>query len=380
MEHNIDDALPVSPSVIKWARQRAGFSAEDAEKSFKKIAAWEAGLSFPSYPQLEQMGEKFKCPVAVFFFPEPPDMPSVEKSFRTLTAQDFEKIPRTVRGFLRKGQAMQLNLAELNDGKNPAARLITRDLKFQTNTSLDGIANSIRTYLGISLQEQSSWNTVEIALEKWRDAFASVGIYVFKDAFQANEYFGFCLWDDEFPIIYINNSCAKSRQIFTLFHELWHLLFHTSGIDISGAGNTQHLKNNEQKVEIVCNQLAARFLIPEDDFAKLLVGKPANRATAELLAKHFNVSREAIYRKLLDRDRIDASEYEAASIFWTGQIKRNSSQGNYYNSQISYLGSNYINLALKRYYQRRFDEVKLSDYLNIKPKNLPAFELKYGGG
>ena len=380
MEHNIDDALPVSPSVIKWARQRAGFSAEDAEKSFKKIAAWEAGLSFPSYPQLEQMGEKFKCPVAVFFFPEPPDMPSVEKSFRTLTAQDFEKIPRTVRGFLRKGQAMQLNLAELNDGKNPAARLITRDLKFQTNTSLDGIANSIRTYLGISLQEQSSWNTVEIALEKWRDAFASVGIYVFKDAFQANEYFGFCLWDDEFPIIYINNSCAKSRQIFTLFHELGHLLFHTSGIDISGAGNTQHLKNNEQKVEIVCNQLAARFLIPEDDFAKLLVGKPANRATAELLAKHFNVSREAIYRKLLDRDRIDASEYEAASIFWTGQIKRNSSQGNYYNSQISYLGSNYINLALKRYYQRRFDEVKLSDYLNIKPKNLPAFELKYGGG
>ena len=380
MEHNLDDALPVSPSVIKWARQRAGFSAEDAEKSFKKIAAWEAGLSFPSYPQLEQMGEKFKCPVAVFFFPEPPDMPSVEKSFRTLTAQDFEKIPRTVRGFLRKGQAMQLNLAELNDGKNPAARLITRDLKFQTNTSLDGIANSIRTYLGISLQEQSSWNTVEIALEKWRDAFASVGIYVFKDAFQANEYFGFCLWDDEFPIIYINNSCAKSRQIFTLFHELWHLLFHTSGIDISGAGNTQHLKNNEQKVEIVCNQLAARFLIPEDDFAKLLVGKPANRATAELLAKHFNVSREAIYRKLLDRDRIDASEYEAASIFWTGQIKRNSSQGNYYNSQISYLGSNYINLALKRYYQRRFDEVKLSDYLNIKPKNLPAFELKYGGG
>ena len=34
-----------------------------------------------------------------------------------------------------------------------------------------------------------------------------------------------------FSDIYVNNSAAKTRQIFTLFRELGHLLFHTSGID-----------------------------------------------------------------------------------------------------------------------------------------------------
>ena len=58
----------------------------------------------------------------------PPEVPPLEKTFRTLTPEDFAALPRRVRFFLRLGQAMQLNLAELNDGKNPSQRLITRDL------------------------------------------------------------------------------------------------------------------------------------------------------------------------------------------------------------------------------------------------------------
>ena len=68
------------------------------------------------------MAERFKIPVAVFFFPKPPAVLAIEHSFRTLTAEDFAAIPRTVRLFLRRGQAMQINLAELNDGKNPVTR------------------------------------------------------------------------------------------------------------------------------------------------------------------------------------------------------------------------------------------------------------------
>lgn len=39
------------------------------------------------------------------------------------------------------------------------------------------------------------------------------------------------IYDKVFPLIIVNNSMAKTRQIFTLFHELGHLLFETSGID-----------------------------------------------------------------------------------------------------------------------------------------------------
>jgi Zn-dependent peptidase ImmA (M78 family) len=377
------EGLPITPAVVQWARERAGYSMDDAVRHFKKIAAWEAGEALPTYIQVEQMAERFKIPVAVFFFPKPPAVPPIEQSFRTLTAEDFAAIPRTVRLFLRRGQAMQLNLVELNDGKNPAGRVIPRDLKPTPNTSLGKIAADVRTYLGVSVEEQASWKSVDEALEKWREVFASkAGVYVFKDAFRAPNYFGFCLYDDEFPVIYINNSSAKSRQIFTLFHELGHLLFHTSGIDLLDDHFIDHLGNAEQKIEIICNGLAARVLVPDDLLDEMLKGTKIGRPLAAQLADHFSVSREVIYRKFLDRGLIGADEYGAAAKEWAAQMKPKDaeSSGNYYNSQHAYLGQRYIDLAFTRYHQHRFDRSQLAEYLNLKPKNLPTFAEKFAGG
>lgn len=379
-----NEGLPVTPAVVQWARERSGYSIEDAKRYFKKIAAWEAGEALPTYVQVEDMAERFKIPVAVFFFPKPPKVQPIEKSFRTLTAEDFAAIPRRVRFFLRQGQAMQINLAELNDGKNPSQRMITRDLAVTPKSSLDEIANDVRAYLGVSIDEQAGWKNVEEALDKWREVFAMrAGIYVFKDAFRAPSYFGFCLYDDEFPVIYINNSSAKSRQIFTLFHELGHLLFHTSGVDLLDDPFLKHLGDAEQKIEIICNGLAARVLVPDNLLDKMLKGVKVGRFAASQLANHFNVSREVIYRKFLDRGLIAADEYVAAAKEWAAQMKKPEGEettGNYYNSQRAYLGQRYIDLAFTRYYQHRFDRRQLAEYLNMKPKSLPTFAEKFAGG
>ena len=379
----VKEGLPITPTVVQWARESAGYSMDDAVRHFKKIATWETGEALPTYAQVEQMAERFKTPVAVFFFPKPPALPPIEQSFRTLTTADFAAIPRTVRLFLRRGQAMQLNLAELNDSKNPAGRVISRDLKPSTSTSLDKIATLVRDYLGVSIDEQASWKSVDEAVEKWREVFATkAGVHVFKDAFRAPGYFGFCLYDDEFPVIYINNSSAKSRQIFTLFHELGHLLFHTSGIDMVDDNFIDHLGSAEQKIEIICNGLAARVLVPDAVLDKFLKDAKIGRPLATQLANYFSVSREVIYRKFLDRGLIDAGEYVAAAKEWAAQLKGRDkeSSGNYYNSQRAYLGQRYIDLAFTRYYQRRFDRGQLAEYLNLKPKNLPTFAEKFAGG
>lgn len=375
-----EEALPINPVIVEWARRRAGLTIEDASRTFKKIAEWESGDISPTYPQLEQMADKFKCPVAVFFFPSPPEIPDVEKSFRTLSPEDFASIPRTVRAFLRRGQAMQLNLAELNDGVNPAPRLITRELRLTPRKSLDEVASIIRNYLGVSLDQQVQWKSPEQALEEWREVFAQVGVYVFKDAFHAKGYFGFCLYNEAFPIIYVNNTSAKTRQIFTMFHELGHLLFQTSGVDILNDEYIHRLPEDERKIEVICNGLAAKVLVPDDALDQMLKGLSANRETSAKLADHFCVSREVIYRKMLDRGLISEDEYMKASRAWEGQIKpAKETRGNYYNSLFAYLGQQYIHLAFSRYYQRRFDDVQLAEYLNIKPKNLPKFEAKFAG-
>ncbi|MCP4567564.1 MAG: ImmA/IrrE family metallo-endopeptidase [FCB group bacterium] len=68
---------------------------------------------------------------------------------------------------------------------------------------------------------------------------------------------GFCLYDETFPVIYINNSQPATRQIFTLFHELAHLLLRTGGIDTPNDEYIQHLQGEAKQIEISCNQFAA---------------------------------------------------------------------------------------------------------------------------
>ena len=216
------EQIPVTPLMITWARKRAGFSIEESAKKFKKIGAWEAGEKniFPTYPQLELMAETFKVPIAAFFFPGPPELPPISETFRTLPEAHLAGIEPRMRLLLRKAKALQISLAELNRGRSPAERLITQDLQFSTNVAVDKMATKVRDYLGVSIERQCEWTSPELALENWRKALSDAGVFVFKDQFRARRYSGFCLYDDEFPIIYVNNTSAKQRQIFTLFHEL----------------------------------------------------------------------------------------------------------------------------------------------------------------
>jgi Zn-dependent peptidase ImmA (M78 family)/transcriptional regulator with XRE-family HTH domain len=367
------EQIPVTPGIITWARERAGLTREAAAVTFRRIAAWEAGEEFPTYPQLEKLADTFKVPVAVFFFPEPPDLPSIKETFRTLGSEQFDQIPPKIRLLLRKALTFQMSLAELSSGRNPAERLITRDLTFRPNTSIDTIAASVREYLIITLEQQFGWWDTEAALEHWRDAFLNVGVYVFKDQFRQDDFSGFCLYDDEFPIIYVNNTTAKARQIFTLFDELAHLLFHTSGIDKINDDYIEALPQDEKRIEIICNRLAARLLVPEDAFDQAFSGRPATEATAEELAALFKVSREFIFRKFLDRELITAADYTVAAERWAAQRKPGTG-GDHYNTKIACLGKEYVSLAFSQYYQNRIDEAQLADYLDTKPQNLATLE------
>ena len=56
------EGMPVNKDLIAWARKRSGLTLEEAAEKFANIAAWEAGASFPSYPQLEKLADEFTYP------------------------------------------------------------------------------------------------------------------------------------------------------------------------------------------------------------------------------------------------------------------------------------------------------------------------------
>ena len=246
--------------------------------------------------------------------------------------------------------------------------------------SLDEMAARVREYLGLSLADQFSWHDDDAALKNWRKALQDVGIFVFKDAFKAEGYSGFSLYDETFPIVYVNNSATKTRQMFTLFHELAHLVFHTSGIDTIEDSYIPALPARQKRIEVLCNSFAARFLVPEAAFKDAIKGLDQSERTAEILAQRFHVSREVIYRNFLDRDWISQSDYSEAVQRWTRQRQPSGSGGDHYWTKIAYLGRDYIALALSQYYQNRIDENRLAEYLDTKPKNLAALEGYFSRG
>jgi Zn-dependent peptidase ImmA (M78 family) len=367
------EGIPVNKDLIAWARKRAGMTLAEATEKFAQIEAWETGAALPSYPQLESMAEEFRVPVAVFFFPQPPNVPPIQETFRTLPETEFEQLPRRIQQLLRKAKAFQLGLIELCQGRNPAARLITREVEFSARMSVDIMAARVRSYIGVSLEQQSAWRDDDEALKEWRQLVHSVGIFVFKDAFREESFSGFSLYDEVFPIIYVNNSAAKTRQVFTLFHELAHLLFHASGIDPLDDDYVQHLPDRSKQIEVLCNRFAAQFLLPEKAFEAAFAGQGASERTAEILAARFHVSREFIFRKFLDRGLITQDDYTRAARRWTEQ-KQASSGGNPYWSKLTYLGREYVALAFSQYHQNRIDDVQLGEYLDMKPKNVGTLE------
>lgn len=376
------ERMPITPEVVTWARERAGYKLDDKSftRYFPKIAEWEEEESNakPTYLQLEKLADKLKVPVAVFFFPEPPEQPPIEETFRTLGAEQFDKIPPQIRLLLHKARAFQIGLDELNQGRNPAERLITHDLSFRPTDSVEKIAAQVRNYLGVSLDEQFAWRNPDTALKAWRKTLFNVGVYVFKDAFGDEEYCGFSLYDDEFPIIYVNNTHTKTRQIFTLFHELAHLLFHTSGVDTHKDRYLETLANDKRQIEIICNRLSARVLVPDEVFEQELYKRQVSknsREKASEIARAFSVSREVIYRKFLEHNLVTEQEYQEAAQSWAQQRGGSKSPGgSYYRTKIAYLGEEYISMAFRNYYHNRIDDYTLAEYLGIQPKNLTQLE------
>lgn len=223
-----------------------------------------------------------------------------------------------------------------------------------------------------------------LVFEKFRTKLYELGIYVFKDAFKDNAISGLCINDDQYPIIIVNNSMSFSRQIFTLFHELYHLISNTSGVEIIRDDYLQFLRGNDQRIEKRCDEFANAFLVPIDDFVIELEKEALSPTRIEELANLYSVSREAIMYKLLQMKRITSEEYSALKEEFYSEAIRNKKKssnttdgGNYYSTKLAYLGSKYTGDVVKQYKTGKIDSVKASEMLNIKIDHLPRVEATY---
>lgn len=373
--------IPVNPEVLKWARTTMGLTesavAQKLNKPLETIKDWESGRAAPTYPTLEKMAyDLYKRPVAIFFFPSIPQEDGQKVDLRTLPDEIIETLPPEIIKMYRKAKLFQINLAELHEGKKPVADDFLAKHRMALSTDIKTLVKKLRAELDITKDTPSHWKNYDSAFEGWRNLLESRGIFVFKDSFKNDSYSGLCIFDENYPVIFVNNSMPKSRQIFTIFHELGHLLYRSGGIDFRSNTFSRQLKGDYSRIEIKCNQFAGEFLLPESILEE--EHPIPDEEFISKLANRFKVSREVVLRRYLDLHIIDKKAYEDFTSRWKDEFEKKkgstSSGGDYYLTRMAYLGKTYINLAFSKYFQDKISIGGLADYLGIKVKNIPTFE------
>jgi Zn-dependent peptidase ImmA (M78 family)/transcriptional regulator with XRE-family HTH domain len=373
-------ATGFNPRVLTWARERAGMSIDEAARRMGKegevLRAWEAGEQAPTFLQLEQLADKvYHRPVALFFFPDPPTEEPAASEFRTVPEFDLDSLAPDTHYAIRDAKAFLLSIRDLAGGGHGGGRVIASDIRANLNTPTAELAGRVREYVGVTLEQQFSWATSSAAMSGWRDAVEACGVYVIKRSFKQSEIAGFCLFDREYPVIVVNNSHAFTRQIFTLFHELGHLLFGVSTIAKTGQGYVDRFAGDAQRIEVACNRFAADLLVPESALSSVMREAGSDASAIPAIADRFKVSREVILRRFLDQRLVDANTYARLVSEWAADVRSGEGDGgNYYATQATYLGKALLNLAFGQYHAGRIDLQQLAEHLNIKAANLGKLE------
>lgn len=373
----------IQPEIFRWARLTVGLSVSDVAAILKRpteeVEAWESGDDAPTYPQLEKLAyQVYKRPLALFFLPSPPQESTPEHEFRTLPQAELKSLHRDTFLQIRRAHAYQIALTEVFGDSPTSQKTIWESINLTPSRGVAEQAKQIRDYFQISIQEQTAWKSDEAALKYWRKSIESAGGFVFKAPFKQADISGFCLIDSAHPIIYLNNSTTKTRQIFSLLHELAHILLGVNGISKFDTSYIERLPNAEKQLERFCNQIAAEVLIPSADFAQQIKSLPQNvEQTSEeqfaMLANRYGVSREAVLRRLLDQTLVSQTFYEKKAKFWSSQ-KKAGSGGNWYLNQGAYLSDRFAKEVVSKHYKHQITLEQAADYLGIKPKSFAGFE------
>lgn len=369
----------VNGDVLKWARVQCGnLQLKSVQEIMPKIEAWEKGEDFPTYAQLEKLADAYKKPIAVFFFPQPPEGIAYNAEFRTTSDVEIHLLPHKVTRLINEALVMQLNIEELEPNLRSKDTVLHNKLKGVPNNKL---VSTARTLLGIDIETQLQTKNPREMLGFWRDAFCEQGIYVFKEAFSDKSISGFCIYDERIPIIYLNNSMSFTRQIFTLFHELYHLIHETGGIDRVKDISDDTLSKEQQDIEKMCNQFAATFLLPAKDITRIIGNQKITYDLVCDLANKFCVSKEAIILRLISLKKTNwdfYNEYIGEIYKDFERIQPKKKGGNPNRNLVSYLGGKYLKLAFSAYRENRIDAFQLASYTKTKVSNIPALEQTWG--
>jgi len=346
------DEVNVNNNMLTWAITRAGYDVPAFAVKFPKIMGWLEGQKKPTIKQLEEFSKKVFLPFGYLFLPHPPEEKLPIPFFRT-NGNQKDKISINVYDtilLLQQRQDWLKNYLKDNDFQR-----LSYVGKFNKSNNVKAIVEDIRQTLQLPENWASHFKTWSEAQDQLVLHIEDKGIItIFNGIVENNthrpipvdECRGFVLVDEYAPFMFINNSDFKSAQMFTIVHELAHIWTgHSAGFDF------RRLQPASDPIEILCDKVAAEFLVPELEFNEVWSHKPNNFAYA---SRYFKVSEIVIARRALDTGKITRPQffgfYEDFSNREFAKKEGQGSGGNFYattKKRISITFASHVNQAVK---------------------------------
>ena len=252
------------------------------------------------------------------------------------------------------------------------------------------LANFIREKLGIKFAKQSMWRNPETALAKWKVLIEELGILVFQTSdrkLTVKEVRGFSISESSLPVIVVNRKDAPQAKIFTMLHELTHIMLRNSGL-CDPLALYQRTKQSGDQLEVFCNRVAAEILIPKKFFlAENLVHRIKQRegwGDTDIIdvARKYNTSYEAILRRLLTFNLISIALYrqkrEERRVINANRPKPKGGRVNPVVKAINTNGKPFTRLVVGAYYSHHITSHDLANYLDVKVNQVKQVEKRVG--
>jgi len=302
----------INTTMLTWARERTGIAVSDFARkcgvSVDKLSEWEAGNLPLTFKQALTYAEKAHIPFGYLFLVQPPVDELPIPDLRTVEGQANRKPSAELLDLIKLMQQRQEWYKDYLKLQLVGPNTIVG--RFSVSDGVNAIVHDMRTALGVGNHPQrGSWE------DYYRDLvnrIESVGILVMRQSdvghytrpLRVDEFRGFALADNYAPIIFVNHADALGARLFTLIHELCHIWIGQSGI--SDASTQTH-----REEEILCNAVAAEFLVPATEFQAIWRQDFENwQANLPTLEAHFHVSTWALARRALTLDFITLDEYQ----------------------------------------------------------------------
>lgn len=344
--------MNVNADMLSWAITRAGHDLLAFTEKFPRVKEWLEGAKNPTVKQLEEFSKKVHIPFGYLFLPEPPQERVPIPYFRT-NGNRANRIHINVYDTILLMQQRQDWLKSyLRENGFPPLPFVGR---FSDSNDVHAIAADIRQTLNLPEKWASLFGTWQDAQDHLVQHIEEQGIIItFNGVVENNthrpipvdECRGFVLVDDYAPFMFVNNGDFKSAQMFTIVHELAHIWTgNSAGFDF------RRLQPADDPIEILCNRVAAEFLVPKTEFDVIWRQSPDNFKYA---SRYFKVSEIVIARRALDTGKISRQQffefYEEYSGREFAKKDTQGSGGNFYataKKRISITFASHVHQAVK---------------------------------